>query len=59
MSEDEFSNPETNDVPDHMTNIEFRAWRQRVFKNIVDTDVNQLAERKEVLVILRNLFYPY
>ncbi|MCL4125958.1 UNVERIFIED_CONTAM: hypothetical protein GTU68_049575 [Idotea baltica] len=49
LSESEFADPELNDVPQHLTDEQFKEKRIKDFRNIVDKDENGKAERKELL----------
>lgn len=49
LTEEEFSDPTMNEVPDYMTEEQFRLDRINEFK-IADLDKNGKVERKELLV---------
>lgn len=49
LTEEEFSDPTMNEVPDYMTEEQFRLDRINEFK-VADLDKNGKVERKELLV---------
>ena len=47
---DEFSDPAMNEVPDYLTDDQFRSERRQEFKNNVDADRNGRVNKMELLV---------
>lgn len=58
MTEEEFSDPDTNQVPEDMTPNEYRQERIQEFKAI-DEDENGHLDRRELLVKCNEEFCSY
>ena len=50
LSENEFADPDLNEVPDGISPEEFRKERLKEFHNVLDEDGNGKVERKEYIV---------
>ncbi|KAL7644170.1 UNVERIFIED_CONTAM: hypothetical protein RMT77_004996 [Armadillidium vulgare] len=49
LSETEFSDPEFNEIPDHLNNNQFREERIKEFRTAVDKDGDGNANRRELI----------